>query len=275
MTETDTIQIQQIRPEYFLNDSLSGFKYDSLPTYLIYDTSIEIDDSQLFHSKFVPANKWISRKDFVSDLSVIVLTISLIIFALIRNHSDKYLSYLFQSIFNYQTAYRLYRERSNTLLHPSVALDLLFFIVFTTFIFNAIKFFINDYIISEAFTFLLIFLSVILYLSVKNGLYRLSGMLFNQQLEVNEFLFHVKSGNKLTAIFLLPISIGLFFSGKYITESLLIIGGIMLVFFILISGIRAFKIISQKGIPIYYLILYLCTLEILPLLLAWRILWSL
>ncbi len=273
MTETDTIQIQQVRPEYYLNDSLSGYVYDSLPTYEIYDTTIELDSTQLWKNQFVPRNKWVKRNDYVGDWAVIVFTLSLILLAIVRNNAGNYLSNLFQSIFNYQTANRMFREKTSTFLHPSFWLDVLYFIVISLFIFQIEKYVFVELPYPEWSIFLLNLAAFYLYLTLKYGTYRFSGFLFNNSSLINEFLFHIKIFNKTTAIFLMPIALLIFFSPVYVRETLLATGIVVIVLFLIISIFRAIKIISIKGIPIYYMILYLCTLEILPLLIAWRILW--
>lgn len=59
----------------------------------------------------------------------------------------------------------------------------------------------------------------------------------------------------------------IYFQPELITESKLIIGGTFL-FFIVLRIIRAFYHAIQLGVSWYYIILYLWTLEILPLLIA-------
>jgi hypothetical protein len=273
MTDTDTIQIQQVRPEYYLNDSLSGYVYDSLPTYEIYDTTIEIDSSMVWKNHFVPRNKWTKRNDFVGDWAVIIFTLSFVLLAVVKNTAGSYLTNLLQSIFNYQTANRLYREKVNTLMHPSLGLDVLFYLTMALYFFHAEKYFLVEFPYPEWLIYLFNFVVFYLYNTLKYGSYRFSGILFDNSTLINEFLFHIKLFNKTTAIFLMPVALSIFFSPIYVRETLLALGALIILFSLIFSLFRSIKIISLKGIPIYYMILYLCTLEILPLLIAWRILW--
>lgn len=70
-----------------------------------------------------------------------------------------------------------------------------------------------------------------------------------------------------TGIVILIEFILIYFQPKLIIESKLIIGGTFL-FFIVLRIIRAFYHAIQLGVSWYYIILYLWTLEILPLLIA-------
>ena len=213
------------------------------------------------------------KKPFIGDWLIIVILTLLVIIASVRISSEKYLYHLIQSMFNRQTANRLYREKVMNILHPAFRLEIIFYIVAGLFIWQAGKTFLPDLTLPGWQYFLLSCLIIIIFSNTKYILYSINGFLFNVQIEINEYIYYSRSGNRVMGIFLLPIVILLLFTEGISHDILLISGLLIALLFSVISLFRGLKIITQKDFSIYYLILYLCTLEILPILLVWRILW--
>ena len=214
----------------------------------------------------------VEKKAFLGDWSVILIIIMLSIIASVKVTSEKYLYHLFYSIFNAQTASRLFRERVVNILHPAVRLEILFYLSTGLFILQIEKYYLGSKNVSEIVFFILNSLVVFIYVNAKYLLYVLNGFLFKVQMEVSEYVFYSKSGNKIMGLFLFPIAVLLFFSDGIWHEFLLLSGLFTIIFFSGISLFKGIKIIAQKDFSIYYMIIYLCTLEILPLLIVWRIL---
>jgi hypothetical protein len=113
---------------------------------------------------------------------------------------------------------------------------------------------------------------VIAYFMVKKVLYTLIGIMTESKREVREYLFSITVFNRVLGLFLLPVTAIIAFVPFYQPEYLLYTGlGIILIFYFL-SLARGAKIFLRKHFSISYLILYLCTLEFLPLLLVYNIL---
>jgi hypothetical protein len=213
------------------------------------------------------------KNQFVQNWSIILLVLLFIILASIRTSSEKYLEQLFQSLFNQSTANRLFRDKVSNLLHVSFRLDTFFILVFGLFIFQAVLYFLQP----EPDTSLIIYgISVaafFIYVVLKFTLYRLSGFIFNVSAETQEYIFYAKSVNRILGLILFPITVSLFFIKGIYAEYLLITGCLIFIIVNIINILRCMKVIAQKVFSIYYMILYLCTLEILPLLLMCRIMW--
>ena len=217
--------------------------------------------------------KSVEKVSFIPDWAVIVITLMLLLLAWIRISSEKYFYSLFQSTFNYQTANRLFRERAVNIMHPSLRLDVLFLLVSGVFILHA-ELYLFKSLPYPDYIFLIINIgAILLYVNGKYFLYHLTGFLFRRENETNEFTFYLKSGNRIMGVFLLPIVVLLFFTSGKLHLFLLIFGLVIVLLFSVIGLFRGVRIIARKDFSISYLILYLCTLEILPLLIVWRILW--
>jgi len=105
-------------------------------------------------------------------------------------------------------------------------------------------------------------------------LYKIVGFVFDCSNQISEYLFYTQTSRRVTAQILLPLTFLLYFVSGKIALSALILGVVIVFSFNVFSIFRGIKIIAEKEFSIYYLILYLCSLEILPLLIVWRILLS-
>jgi hypothetical protein len=113
---------------------------------------------------------------------------------------------------------------------------------------------------------------VIGYFTAKKIVYYLIGILTESTQEVREYLFSITTYNRVLGLLLLPVSATIAFIPLSQVESLMYVGlGIILIFY-LVSLIRGGKIFLKKQFSISYLILYLCTLEFLPLILIYNFL---
>jgi len=103
-------------------------------------------------------------------------------------------------------------------------------------------------------------------------LYRFAGLLIERSGETEEYLFNMNNYNRITGVGLLPVITLIAFS-PFQNIGWLVSTGVFLVvslYFLLIS--RGFITLLKKQFSIFYLFLYFCTLEFLPLVLLYKIL---
>jgi hypothetical protein len=237
---------------------LEPLPYDSLHTVL---KNVEV----VFPGKKLSKNN--------PDWLVGVLVLTFFLFATVRLIFNKYLSLLAQATINYSIFSRLFRERFFNLLHASFRLDLIFALILSLFGYQFINAYKINFGITKSFYVYLICLAMVIgYFIFKKVAYYLVGILTESRREVQEYLFSITVFNRVLGLFLLPVTAIIAFVPHYQPEPLLFGGlGIVLVFYLL-SLIRGGKIFMKKHFSVFYLILYLCTLEILPLLLIYNIL---
>ena len=113
-------------------------------------------------------------------------------------------------------------------------------------------------------TFFIILLSCSLFFAVKLLLIRLIGIIFKtKQLSAlylaNKFLFNTISGIVFLVLLILSIS-----TSNYVFYFIILISGFLVFIFSLLRGILI--IISIRKYSLYQIFIYLCTLEILPVL---------
>jgi len=207
------------------------------------------------------------------DWLIGVLVLSIILFATVRLIFNKYLSQLIQSTTSYSTFTRLFRERYFNLLHASFRLDVIFSLVMSLFFYQLLNNFKINMGFSKSYTVYLICLLIVIgYFTAKKLIYFILGVLTESTSEVNEYLFSIAVFNRVLGIFLLPVTAIVAFV-PITNAELVLIGGLVIIgIFYLMSLIRGGKIFLKKHFSISYLILYLCTLEFLPLLLIYNLL---
>ena len=205
------------------------------------------------------------------DWLTLVLIFALIVFATVKIPFAKYIAHLFKATVNYPTSVRMFRERSYSLVDGAFRLDVFFYAIFPVFIYQAFAVYEVDFPVSNLSLFLFCFLAVLAYFSIKKILYLMVGGVNNSLGETLEYIFNLNNYNRVLAMFLFPVVAILAFSPVF-NPRLLVFAG--LIFTVVIYGMtlqRGALILLKKHFSIFYLFLYLCTLEFLPLLLLFKI----
>ena len=204
------------------------------------------------------------------DWVVGVFILALVLLATVRLFFNKYLNQLFHAVTNYSTSLRLFRERSVSLTHASFRLDLIFYFVFSIFVFQLFDHYQVAFQQPDFVTYLFILGIVTGYFALKRVVYFFTAILSESTSETSEFLYNMNIHNRVLGLFLIPVTLIIAFSSlqnpqMVVFTGLLICGG----FYVLLL-IRGAKILMTKHFSIFYLILYLCTLEILPLIFIYK-----
>lgn len=208
-----------------------------------------------------------------NDWLVGVILFSLFLLASAKFLFGKYLSKLVESIFNAHTANNLFLEKNINMVKGSMIVNLLFVVNISLFVVSILKHFSLSLGMSSGLKeFALVFLAILLLYIGKSIVIRSLGYVFKGKNECKEYLFTVFLYNKNLGLFLFPVIIALPFVRPYVAEWLVNIGLFMVFFFFILRIGRGIKILLRKHVSIFYMILYLCALEILPLLMIYKLL---
>jgi hypothetical protein len=115
--------------------------------------------------------------------------------------------------------------------------------------------------------YLIVFLVCNAYFLVKIFVYKILGSVFSQREKTGELVFNMMLYNNVLGMILLPVSTIHSVLPGFGPFSLFIVPGLIAIFYLL-SVTRSIYFAVREGISIFYLILYLCALEILPILLV-------
>ena len=177
----------------------------------------------------------------------------------------KYLNSLFQSVVYGGVADRLYRELPYRIGHAAFRLDILAWLMISFLGVEILQFF---KLVDQSKLMLLFFTLSFTAIYSFSRYYLISffGWIFNIKDLVDEFLFNNALFIKILGIILLFLNICLTYievSSNVLIITLLPISSLCGLFMFF----RSILVLLRKHFSIFYLILYLCTLEILPILL--------
>jgi len=108
--------------------------------------------------------------------------------------------------------------------------------------------------------------AVILGVTSRHFICLAAGNLSDEREVFNEYLVNVYNSYRFSAVIIFGIVIMLVYTVILPPEFVITVGGIVLIIFYLIRVVRLFLIFMKRNFSVLYLILYLCALEILPVL---------
>lgn len=235
-------------------------------------TPVPVDSSRIQVASSEPSNRPYGFegkpiKAAGQDWTFFLILVGWTVFASLRLGFSKYIVQVFQSIFNFTAAARLYRERGYNNNFGMFRLNLIFylFLPFSLFLIARDNGATSGF--SDIEFYLIIFLAVNAYFMLKIMLYKMLGSIFSQRETTGELVFNMMLYHNVLGLLLLPVAtVHAMVPGTGLV-SLFLVPALVGIFY-LMSIIRSIYFAFREGISIFYLILYLCTLEILPILLV-------
>jgi len=216
---------------------------------------------------FVGKELIVPNQDWVLGIILIFWAI----FASVRVGFLKYLGQLFASLVNFSAATRLFQQRGYKTMYGALRLDIIFHLILPLSVYQIATFYKMDVPGYPSIVFFLALLLVINgYLFIKIWLYQLAGSIVLLKEQTEESVFNIRLYYKALGLILLPIVTihAIIHQTNFIT--IWIMAGLIVIMYVA-NVIRTIYLGIRKDISIFYLILYLCTLEILPLLLVFKL----
>lgn len=206
-----------------------------------------------------------------TDWVTILLLLVTILLATVRIAYPKYIGYLFHSLINYSTSFRMFREKNYSILHGAFRLEAFFYLIFSVFIFQVINYFQLDLTPKNFALYASSLGFVVAYFLIKKFAYKLLGSIFNDASGTSEYLFNMDNFNRVLGIILFPIIALINYYPSYNHVFMVVAGIFIVAVFYLFLLYRGILILLKKQLPLFYLFLYLCTLEFVPLLLIYKV----
>lgn len=236
---------------------------NELSTYT--EHSVMLNEKPIAQSVFAEYYSWL--------IPIIIVIISLT--GIIRLQAGKLISQIMSALIYNHAASSLYNSINLKNSAPSFALNVLFLINFGFFLFEIITHFkVVPYGIQG---FSLFWIAILLSLTlalIKMGAYNLLGYVFNVKSQTAEFIFHVNLINKVFGLLILPFIILIPFISEGGAIAIIQGGMVLFVMAYLTQIIKGAGIILREPFSVVYMFLYLCALEILPLVILYRIIMS-
>ncbi len=272
----DSINIDSIAFIYI--DTIYDFNFkvnflESLPVYNVISNNKDANKANLPEDKTFNAQETIKNaKQLTQDKQprkefyVIILIIITLLFAWINLHYKKSIGMYLQAMYNSSVTQRLFVQTSVLIKQINIATFILFILNTSLFIVLMIEILNINLQINNIVLFLIFILLLLILYLIKFLFYKFLGNIFGISKKVGEYYFGTFIYNKVFGIILMPINIILPFIDAniaiFMVESTIILASILFI----VKLLKSIFIAINIKFPIVYLILYLCALEILPVL---------
>ena len=205
-----------------------------------------------------------------TDWITILLLVCLLLFAWIQTVSHKRFAQIFKAVMQPHSVNQLEREGNLFRERITLSLGAIYYIVGSVFIFQLFNAFYTLPGEIDNLSFTALILGVLFsYQMIKSLLIYTSGIIFKTAESSRYYQLNTLIFNQITGIVIFPFAIMALY---WENTTFLIIGGVIVS---LLFGYRLFRGIltgmANKNYNLLYLFLYLCTLEILPLLLLLKV----
>ncbi len=200
----------------------------------------------------------------------ILLMLGVFVVGFAKAFSNNRFKQSMKSLFNYSVAQEITREEKVFFHRANLLLTLNHIISVSLFIFylNDLIHFSNNK--SPIAAFMLIPLFIIAIYTLKYIFSKVLFFIFNDPSLSNEYIFNISLYNHLLGVFLIPI-LGLCYFSELSTSIILTYFALPAISISLIMRLFRLVVIGKsKGVSYFYIFLYICTLEILPLVVLYR-----
>ncbi len=247
----------------FTPSMLSIQETDTLKECLLDSLScITLDSMQVvntFNSQ--PLKREVSYGESFWFISTIIL--HLLIFSMIKLRYSRLMSDMFAGFFRYRYIQKIYEMKNSSYNLAYFLMNILFMTTIPLFLFQlAIFKGYIEYVDNYIYTFMII--AVMLFFAIRITLTYFIGVIFKGIKEAKEYNFNLLMHFKVAGLVIFPLTICIPYIFSYVVPTLITIG-VIIILLAYISGIfRGIKILYQKHVSVFYMILYLCALEIVP-----------
>jgi len=215
-----------------------------------------------------PETLFSESKDWIS-LVLFVIAIFLLIIKRIKNN---FLSLLTQVALKYREFTKSVSSTNVADINVSNLLSLVYIFSLSLLIYLIFEFFHYYFIFKTFYFFFFLVAFIFLLLLLKRVLIYLSGFFLSQKDLSFKYNKNIQLFNNTLGLLIIPFILAIPFVEEIYVNFLITSSISLIVVFYFIRIIRSLKIFIEYNVSIFYMILYLCTLEILPNLLMYKIL---
>ncbi len=199
------------------------------------------------------------------DWMILVFLFALITIAYTRRFHPMRISRLWNSTWNVRILRQAIREEPNT-PRANLLFNISFYLLTALVIFLGVKFFgLSPYGLSGFLLYLSILGGVISAYALKTAGIRIVQIMSDGDYGLAEYEYNLFLINRVIGLFLFPITAFLAYSPLYVIQPFVLSALILFVFMMIYRMLRGLFNAASSGVPVFYIFFYICTLEILPL----------
>ncbi len=208
-----------------------------------------------------------------NDGVFICLVLALSLLAFIFYFQRKRFEYLVNSFFTIRYFKQLVREDSVLQQRVSIIMLLIFVLVLPLFIFLAFRIYqIQPFQLNGFLLFISCLLGIALLYFVKAVTLGIVGYMLKIEEQMHLYFYNIFITSNFLALFIIPITLFMAYGNATAGKMAFKMGLFIIISVYIYRIIRTlFMTIGNKGISIYHLFLYFCTLEIIPILILFKI----
>jgi hypothetical protein len=203
-----------------------------------------------------------------------IILFSLLIVVWARNIHTKRFDRIGKAFFNIREFYQVVQDEYAMTNSLSIGLTMLFVLILSVFIYQVNAFYNLFTSIPAPFLFYMKIVFIVLLFSIcKLLIVNMLGYIFYGRSEkVSNFVYNIFLMNNISGIVLIPIVIFTAYFSIIPRPAILTTSAIILIFIYLYRMLRAFRISSgEGGVSRLYFFVYLCSLELLPFLVIFKV----
>lgn len=209
-----------------------------------------------------------SRQEVSNDWIVVTLLLSVAILGWIQFFFKKTFTQTLKASFMYKDAVILFKNQNSVSNRISFILNFLFYVNFSVYILLFMEKTTGSTNDMERLTrFGFIAAVLLIFILIKNFLYYSTGALFDIGKIVREYVYNGSIYNKFSGILILPIILAYAFLPDSIGTWIGYLGFVVFLVTYLMQLFRGVLIVKKNGYSLSYSLLYLITIELLPLIL--------
>ena len=225
--------------------------------YLETDTSGEVNHGLQYSTSWIPG----------------LVILSLMLLAWIKLFYLQFLTPVLISAFSYKEAMKLYKNKNAPSQYAFIILHLIFAVNSGLFLLFVVGYFdLSPTDVRPVLFFLGISTFIVILFAFKSAALRLAGFLFDRKKLFAEFNHNISLYNKIFGLLLMPLIVGLLYADDTVHDVLIYSGLALGAVFYLLQLVRGLEIIVRKEFSVFYLILYLCAFEIIPIFTIYKLL---
>jgi hypothetical protein len=208
----------------------------------------------------------------VANWQVLILVVAVLLIGFVKAFSNNRFKQGIKALFNYTVAQEITREEKVFFHRSNILFTIIHLLMLSLFVFQLRETIRLETIDVNKFSFFLLILTFFgISYFIKYIFSRALLFVFNDTSIAPEYIFNVSLYNNLLGTTLAPVlCIAHFTSIPFQTVLLYLAIPLLLIVFIL-RLFRMIRISQLKGVSYFYIFVYICTLEILPLVVLFRI----
>lgn len=254
--------------EYIIS-SIEPFCSNLFPVLFTEKTRQMYSDRKTTVEKYLKSGQNLPQKPFHDDWTIGIILAAIFLFTLVRTTTKSHLPGITRFFLFRGTKEESSRDITGIFQWPSTMLNLSSFLVIGLF-----TYFTADYyklippVIPGVVVWLISVGSIIFAVTIRHLICIITGFLSGQEEVFRDYIHTVYQSYRFCALLLFILVIMMSYTGFLPIISYFIIGAILFLSLYLLRIFRLFIIFINRNISIFYLILYLCALEILPFLIV-------